>query len=500
MRPSTAAVASPRPLTHIRGARVPALGALCLLFVVGGAIAGGGSPPPRPPTGGSGKATCAKGAAGAAATNGVSGANGVGGTHGGDGSNGGGKIQPPSFTWTVQPPPSAWSLAAGNPASIAIMVGAVPATEVRLAVCSFVEQSTKTPLGCDRLKLCREPAGGCAQDLQLKPGANPLFLRATGSIGPGTYLGSLTITAKEDPKGYTSPAITLYQTTPRRRLLGVLAILFGVALAWWVTSYARGRVARGQALLPAALLTTQVVELRTSLDASPARYRDRTAATRAAIQDLLGRLTEAYLDGRNFIPPRFPNPFGGTAADSAGYKNHIEALNGTVALLALIVRHGLASAWTPWQPGLPAALQTAIDTAVHDIDDLAALAPLPSLDAARQRIDAALAILDHALHPPAPGAAGFAAGGQGGAPPPLSFERLSVGLANLELSVWAVWFLVTGLAGTAALVFSNLGFGTPLDYVQCLLWGFGIPAAGQQLLQASVGSVSQAVGVSIVKS
>jgi hypothetical protein len=500
MRPSTAAIASPPPLTHIRMARVTALGALCLLFVAGGAIAGGGSPPPPPPTGGSGTATGANGAAGTTVTNGVSGATGGSGTHGGGGSNGGDKSQPPSFTWTVQPPPSAWSLAAGNPVSIEIMVGAVPATEVKLAVCSFVEQSTKTPLGCDRLQLCPQPAGDCTPVPQLNSGAHPLFLRGTGSIDPGTYLGSLTITSKEDPKGYTSPAITLYQTTPGRRFLGVLAILFGVALAWWVTSYARSRVARDQALLPAALLSTQLVELRARLDASPARYRDRTAETRAAIQDLLDLLTEAYLEGRNFIPPRFPNPFGGTAVDGAGYKNHIEALNSTVALLALIVRQGLVPAWTPWQPGLPDALQTAIDTAVHDIDALAALAPLPSLDAARQRIDAALAALNNALHPPAPGAVAFAAAAQGGAPPPLSFERLSVGLANLELSVWAVWFLVTGLAGSAALVFSNLGFGTPLDYVQCLLWGFGIPAAGQQLLQASVGSVSQAVGVSIVKS
>jgi hypothetical protein len=481
MRPSTVAIASPPPLIHVRRARVAALGALCLLFVVGDAIAGGDNPPPTAPAGGPGTATGAHG--------------------GGDGSNGGDKSQRPSFTWTVQPPPSAWSLAAGDPVSIQIIVGAVPATEVRLAVCSFIEQSTKTPLGCDRLQLCPQPAGDCAPVPQLDPGAHPLFLRGTGSIGPGTYLGSLTITSKEDPKGSTSPAITLYQTTPGRRFFGVLAILFGVALAWWVTSYARGRVARDQALLPAALLSTPLVELRTQLDASPARYCDRTAATRAAIQDLLGRLTAAYLEIHGFIPPRFPNPFGGAAVDSAGYKNHLEALNSTVALLALIVRQGLVPAWTPWQPGLADALQTAIDTAVHDIDALAALAPLPSLDAARQRIDAALATLNNALHPPGPpGAMAFAAVAPGGAPPPLSYERLSVGLANLELSVWAVWFLVTGLAGSAALVFSNLGFGTPLDYVQCLLWGFGIPAAGQQLLQASVGSVSQAVGVSIVKS
>jgi hypothetical protein len=483
MNPSTTSTLSLRPDSHIHRPQILKLGALCLILLAGSATARGADLPHPSPAGSSGTGSN---------TNNTGGVNGT---------NNGNSSQAPSFNWTVQPPPTAWSLASGDPASIEIVVGSTQgATDVRLTACSFIEQSTKKPLGCDRLQLCDQPKGECAQGLKLQTGASSLFLRGAEGIGPGTYVGSLIITSKEDPKGYTSPAITLYQTTPDRRFLGVLAILVGVSIAWWVTSYARTRVARDQSLLPAALLSRQLTELRTTLDASPARYHNRTGATRAGIEDLLGRLTETYLDSRNFLPPRFPNPFGGTAVDSAGYKNHIESLNGTVALLTLIIRQGLVPAWAPWQPGLPNAAETAIDTAVHDIDALAALAPLPSLDAARQQINADLAALGNALHPPAPGAMALAAAAQQGTTPPLSFERLSVGLANLEMSVWVVWFLVTGLAGSAALVFSNLGFGTPLDYVQCLLWGFGIPAAGQQLLQASVSSVSQAVGVSILKS
>jgi len=49
----------------------------------------------------------------------------------------------------------------------------------------------------------------------------------------------------------------------------------------------------------------------------------------------------------------------------------------------------------------------------------------------------------------------------------------------------------------SGLVFSNLGFGVPMDYVYCFFWGLGLPSAGQQLTQMAAGSVTTALRVTI---
>jgi hypothetical protein len=155
--------------------------------------------------------------------------------------------------------------------------------------------------------------------------------------------------------------------------------------------------------------------------------------------------------------------------------------------------------WAQWQEGMPPEGEAAIGDAVRDIDALAAESPLPTLDSARQRISSRLKELDGKLHPKKESFRKTDSNTPPTTAPALSFERLSLQLTHVEVSVWLVWLLVTCVSGSAALVFSNLGFGAPLDYVLCFLWGFGLPAAGQQLTQTSAGSASQALGVSVLK-
>ena len=402
---------------------------------------------------------------------------------------------PVSFGWTVQPPPAAWSLVYGQPASIAIAVGPVPATDVTLASCGFVEQSTKKPLGCDRLKLCTTSSDTCTPLPTLSSGVHSLFLRAEGAIDPGIYQGSFNVSAREIPQGSTLSPITLYSTSLTYQIWGVVFLLIGVALAWFVTSFARTRIARDQALLPVAMLRAQLDDLMATLAGAPQAYRQETSQTESAIQNLKAKLTDAALS--NFLPPRSPLPFG-SSGDAGGLKALLESLNGPVAQLTAIVREGLVPAWKNWQPGMAPAAEAAIGAAVHDIDALSTTPGL-TLEQVRDRIHVRLDALNRVLHP-APLAAILPPIPARPSSPPLSFERLSLDIARLSSSVWIIWFLITGLTGSAALVFSNLGFGVPMDYVQCLLWGFGIPAAGQTLTQITAGSVSTALGVSIVKS
>lgn len=70
-------------------------------------------------------------------------------------------------------------------------------------------------------------------------------------------------------------------------------------------------------------------------------------------------------------------------------------------------------------------------------------------------------------------------------------EILRVDIARLGVLSWLFIFLATTGAGAYILVFSgaNAGFGTPLDYLLCLLWGLGLPA-GAQLMNATTSTIS----------
>jgi hypothetical protein len=62
-----------------------------------------------------------------------------------------------------------------------------------------------------------------------------------------------------------------------------------------------------------------------------------------------------------------------------------------------------------------------------------------------------------------------------------------------------VWGAVTLLAGYAALILSNPGFGTSMDLVACFFWGLGVQIAGQQIQQLTAGNITTALHVGVPK-
>jgi len=79
-------------------------------------------------------------------------------------------------------------------------------------------------------------------------------------------------------------------------------------------------------------------------------------------------------------------------------------------------------------------------------------------------------------------------------PSSVSLERLQLSIESLSGSVWFFWAALTAAAGIVFQVCGNLAFGKPADYLYCLLWGFGITAAGQQITS---GLVTSGIGITL---
>jgi hypothetical protein len=406
-----------------------------------------------------------------------------------------------SFKWTVQPPPTSWSLATGREIPLAITVFSVPATAVHLVSCGLVEKTNGRHLDCAHLELCKAEGDGasvaaadCGRPLQLAAQtAHPLLLRVRDDFQePGSYSGTVTIGANEIVDGaLLSPMqMTVNSTTDARREIGVLVILLGIGAAFWVTAYRRNKMARDQALIPAALLDQKLTELEAILGKSPIpKEIPTTTETAQHIAALRKELEPKSLAKKSYIPASFPNPTA--TVDVAGYQSFLQSLNGPISLLNTIVQEGLQVAWAHWTP---ASTQRAeIESVLKEIDGLAAHLDVP-LAQVQSQIQAFLTQLQD---PVKSQVAMLSASVKAQMQPP-SVEVLSLDISRLNLYGWAAWVVLTLIVSSVALVFLNPGFGTLSDYVQCFLWSFGISGVGQ-LTTLNLGSVSNALGISLLK-
>ncbi len=403
----------------------------------------------------------------------------------------------PTVKWDLQNPPASWSLAQGRAIPFAITVGPVAATNVHLVACTFVEKTNGRPLRCDQ-ELCLTPtadAKKCEYGTNLQLAAltpRRLFLRVANSFKePGSYIGTFTVGTSNatQEKILTSTPLTVNSTTWERRLLGILFILFGLGAAFWVTAYRRNRILRDQALIPALLLDGKLKEILSTLKKSPLPTKTWTpTATTEEIRLLRAQLDPRTLSSENFIPPSFPNPL--KTADP-NYATVLGNLNDPITVLQAIVHEGMQPFWTQWESADPQGRQ-ALATALKKVDELA-----PghlSLTEVRTEI----ATIQNQVNQPIQAAAlAMAARVQQQRQTP-TLTEVNLDITRLNLYGWFAWLLLTLLAGSI-LIWTNPAYGTLSDYIQSFLWTFGISAVGQQLSTLSIGSVSTALGIPLVK-
>jgi hypothetical protein len=409
----------------------------------------------------------------------------------------------PAISWSLKPIPAGnRRLDAGNegiPISIAVSAGA-NLTGVRLMAMDLVDLATRESLAKMEWRLCHSAADCKKEVSSLVGGAHPLWVVPAnlGAIPPGKYEGMLTIASDDKPAG-ESINLTLNISPPYRQGLGFGAILAGIGLGFYVTTFLRRRVDRAQLLLGPALLRQALDRLSTTLHADGLA---NVPTIDQAIASLKRALSEETLEN-NGLPPRIPIPW---PASLDGYRQYIarqqasfdslQAIVNLGVLPLLAARHDDEARDGPLNGGEATAFQATMDR----IDVLAAFGAQPPdaptvLAAAKVAIDDFKTAIETSRGLPAERTT-FTAGA---APserirPPQTPEQLRIRVTEGSLQAWFVLGILTALTGAQALILSNPGFGSCMDLLGCLLWGAGLPA-GSALAASTAGTVSSALNI-----
>lgn len=403
-----------------------------------------------------------------------------------------------AFSWTISKPADPWIASSLWFASEAVCQTFVvtpkdsPATGVRIQ--SSTLAAWKRSIGKDRLKLCLAGVPCQKNEILDLPANVPADLQicADHSLDThGSFRGALSLAAIQKPDGEAILQAAQFSSLAAA-VLGFLLIISGVVLAWFVKVYARARLDRDQALLPALLMASRVEALIKSLAALPPRYTAPATQINEAVKTLLQDLEVSNLDKQNFLPPRFPDPRGSNTVDSPGYKTFLEARNPRLQLLSVLVHEGLEKAAAEDDGTLQASQQAFIDAEVTVIDGMWTAVPQPTPDQARLTLVGNIVALHNRIH-------GIIPPNSAPAPPiirPVTFDSVQLEIQRTSAKIWLVWGILTSVTGLAALIMAVPGFGAPLDYVFAFFWGFGLPTTVQQL---APGSAATALNVSIVK-
>jgi hypothetical protein len=390
-----------------------------------------------------------------------------------------------TFSWSISKLPDPWvsSYAAGACTAFTVTAKDASATDVKV-YSTLIEQTTKQAITLQDLRLC--PVGNkCdgTQPIDLAANVPTAFQLCTTKGFHGKFDGSVVLTSRQKPDGDVIVQHTQF-SSDRAKLVGFLLILAGVVFAFVAKVWARARLERDQALIPAALMRSQLLALKETLNQLPDDYRDIPVKIRASIESLNDELSDSTLDSKFFLPPTFPGVFG-SGVDAAGYKAYLEARNPRVRVLSILVNDGVVAAAERDDGTLSSTQRGPIKTAIQNIDAITTTVP----DQALQQVQEILTKL--------PSSVAVAAAASVPATASRTFEALQLEIQSISKGIWLLYGALTALSGLAVLILNNPGYGVPLDYVFAIFWGVGLPTAIQQLTPNSAAS---ALNISIAKS
>lgn len=398
-------------------------------------------------------------------------------------------VGPEKFSWTVKAGPIV-AITAGNPIPVSIAVGNVPARGIAVLQAALIEKNTRRMIAPGGLRLCEGAATDCVanpiKDLERNV-PRPLWL--WGATEVGVFEGSVTLSTLDKTEGDSVP-MTIYSSTDGHRTWGVIAIFVGVVFAWFGTAFVRNRINRDQLLAPVS------AGLQTLRQLDVVYQAGKPVDDAPNIEGHLRRLEE-YFSSENLeahgLPGGLPAYFVPTTATSAAdYKTYAQAGLDWIAALGLLIQQGLTPAWQAAQSPDAGDRELPPLDAIERIDALAETTAAPALDALHTALAPIMAAM---LRPKTPTDEmhGFAASRHLMVQSP---EQIQADIRRLNLAGWLFALVGTTLAGAYILVIGPNadGFGTRLDYLQCLLWGFGLPT-GAQLMLSTTGTISTSFGV-----
>jgi hypothetical protein len=405
--------------------------------------------------------------------------------------------------WSLEPPSTPWNLAQDRWTEFTVTRSDQALISIVLKHSTYLDgrvgHGSRIPL--DRFYLCSERAAdvsNCSKSKALQGSISTFWLAIDPQFDQyGTYSGNLEIDT-EPHSDIKSISPTINQTDRCAQAIGFLLILAGVTAAWLILTFGKGLYSRNQALLPAVQLRERAASLVLDLDKIPEPLKESTTAANHKLAGILGHLAELYLDEQQFLPPRVPSSFGTTSVQASAYQSFLQNQSQLIDNLEMIVSQGIVPAAQKWSDKISPGDLALLKTLIGQLSDLANTIPQPP-NSLQTNISNLLAN----WHPTTVTAQTAKAAVAMTIASPRRKEKTSfrilLQLEAITYVFWIVWALLTSLAGLLVLILPNPGFGGGIDYVQCLLWGFGLPVAGQSLQQLSVSSINTQLGITLTK-
>ncbi|WP_156411881.1 MULTISPECIES: hypothetical protein [unclassified Ensifer] len=409
-----------------------------------------------------------------------------------------------TFAWKLTPVPDKRRWNGSDALPLSLLVGPIPATKVRLLSTAFFDDQSLTALG-GGFKIC--PIGGTCDGGPMDLSANELHslqIQNDGKVdgGPGDYRGTFTLVSAEKPEG-ESFSTTLYVSSWKWQTFGALLIAVGILASLYVNVWLQNRNDRNARLMPAALLADQASRLRADYDKLAATQPVTFANADDQLNALEDSLSIKALQAQGYVGGSVPflkMPSGATAAPEA-YKSFLDDVGKRLTALSVVL-HGCREAVGVWSASSLSGAADALAVALRSMDGL--ILPMTSPPASKESLSSALQPILQNLRTEVSRAAGIvddAGSPARGRPFAVGYtsERIAFDTAASNLVGWVAFGLLSFAVGGYLLIVANPGFGQWRDLLMCLLWGFGVPAAGEKLANLSGPGLAQGFGITLTK-
>jgi len=402
---------------------------------------------------------------------------------------------PPDFT-VVQPAP--WTSTTDDvAAALLISAGEQPLRGLRLAHAALNDKTQSANIPLQAFDLCTTAEGGCVAPPTIPAGsAQTVYLRFKEGKRPlGRFTGtvSLAIDARADAKPVT---VEINATSGTAQFGGAILILAGVLVALGMSGWSRNRLQRLAALQPVAAARERIERLLLALEPVQQATGLTFEQIRARFERLVSEeLDESLLDAQGLLPKVWAVTVG--TADTAALQARLKAMEPQIAGLTVMVREGALVLLTRLEAvavtdPLVDAKRKRIRNAIESLDDPNAIATEVEADKIVR-----LALKAGVLPQPFEVHGGGMQDADASRRAPLSVQRIAAEIEALNGTTWLVYAILTSVSGAAALILTNPGFGSLLDFVFCLSWGFGMPVTLEKLQQSSPTQIGKAVSITL---
>jgi hypothetical protein len=393
-----------------------------------------------------------------------------------------------------------YPLKLGNSHDVPFQIASsVRLTQVVPSFATLIEEKTGQVIRVDQLSIVDSTGSSVntADGTIVEVPSQVVHLVVTSDFAqPGKFMGNVSLASREKAD-LGSFAVTIYSTAWWRKLLGGVCLAIGVAIFFGVAIWAKARNKQLLSALPAARFREQAQSLKDLV----LKAKDATSVSFATLLGaesnpnsmdfLLNSLSLQGLKSKGYLPQGFFTALSGQDPPPS-YQTFLADVGNKLATLEIIVRWGIGSILDRWPNVKKQGKQEAGISALKNLDSLV-VATLPP-DLLKVKVQEQIAAVDAAIS-----TREALTGGEGQriVARDVGSREITIQIQELSVFLWVLWGVVTVFVGLCALVLFNDGFGRPQDYIQCVLWGIGMPAVAQGFGGLSAGSVTSALSLPI---